>query len=243
MYEQENIKPYNKNKEKGPQVALMFDNIAHSYDFLNHFLSLGIDKIWRRKAIMGLRKLHPAKILDVATGTADFAILSSRLLHPQQVTGIDISEGMLEVGRQKVEKLGIDNIVLEKGDCMHLAFDDGTFDAVTVAYGVRNFASLDQGLREICRVLKPGGRLVILELSRPEHFPMKQLFDIYSRVVMTFMGHLFSHDSSAYEYLPATMKVFPHSSEMRTILQIAGFRDVRSYKSLFDMNTRYEADK
>ena len=149
MYEQENIKPYNKNKEKGPQVALMFDNIAHSYDFLNHFLSLGIDKIWRRKAIMGLRKLHPAKILDVATGTADFAILSSRLLHPQQVTGIDISEGMLEVGRQKVEKLGIDNIVLEKGDCMYLAFDDGTFDAVTVAYGVRNFASLDQGLREI----------------------------------------------------------------------------------------------
>lgn len=243
MYDQEKIKPYSQEGRKGVQIARMFDNIAHSYDFLNHYLSFGIDRLWRRKAIKSLRPYHPQRILDVATGTADFAILISRILHPKEVVGVDISEKMLDIGREKIRKRGIDNIVLKTDDCMSLSFSDGSFDAVTVAYGVRNFEDLNRGLGEMCRILRPGGRLVIVELTRPARFPMKQLFDIYSGVIFPLMGRLFSHDNSAYRYLPATMRAFPHGREMKKILENAGFRNVRYDSAMLGINTRYEAGK
>lgn len=244
MYDQEKIKPYSQEGEKGTQVAAMFNHIAHSYDLLNHSLSLGIDRIWRRSAIRSLRRYAPQDILDVATGTGDFAILTARMLHPRHLVGIDISEGMLSVGRGKVDKAGLAGTVeLKVGDCMQLDFPDGSFEAVTVAYGVRNFADLDRGLREMHRVLRQGGRLVIIELTVPQRFPMKQLFRVYSGLVFPVVGTLVSHDNSAYVYLPATMGAFPHGPEMKKILERAGFRDVRYNKSLLGINTRYEAAK
>ena len=167
----------------------MFDNIAHSYDFLNHSLSFGVDKFWRRAAIKSLKPYAPKDILDVATGTGDFAILTARMLKPKSLIGVDISEGMIAVGRKKVEKKGLaDIITLKADDCMQLSFPDNSFDAVTVAYGVRNFENLDRGLKEMYRVLRSGGRLVIVELTVPDKFPMKQLFTIYSKVTFPIMG-------------------------------------------------------
>ena len=193
MYEQEKIKPYKDEGHKREQVERMFDRIAHSYDRLNHFLSWGIDKSWRRTAVDSLSPFHPCRILDVATGTGDFAILSARRLSPQSITGVDISEGMMQIGRQKVKALHLDGIIrFQHEDCEALSFADDTFDAVTVAYGVRNFEHLDQGLREMCRVLKPGGHLLIIELSSPHRFPMKQLFSVYAKIVMPLIGRLVS---------------------------------------------------
>ena len=166
-YKQETIKPYDDNGAKGQQVEQMFDNIAHSYDLLNHCLSLGIDKHWRKAAINSLKPYAPQRMLDVATGTGDFALLAARMLQPQQLIGIDISEGMLSVGRQKVKEAGLEEVIrFHKDDCMHLSLADASFDAVTVAYGIRNFEDLDRGLREMLRILRPGGRLVIIELKR-----------------------------------------------------------------------------
>ena len=185
MYKQEKIKPYDADSSKSEQVEQMFDNIAHSYDQLNHFLSLGIDKRWRRAAIKQLRSFEPKEILDVATGTGDFAILSTRSLCPNQVVGIDISEGMLKVARQKVAAAGLsEKVQFKKEDCLKLSFEENSFDAVQVAYGVRNFEDLDKGLSEMFRVLKPGGHAVIVELSSPRRFPMRQLFQLYARVLM-----------------------------------------------------------
>lgn len=244
MYDQEKIKPYSAEGRKGEQVAAMFDSIAHSYDLLNHTLSFGIDKLWRRRAINSLKKFRPRHILDVATGTGDFAILAAKKLHPESLTGIDISEGMLEIGWKKAEEKGLSGIIsFNKGDCMNLPFADDTFDAVTVAYGVRNFESLDCGLKEMLRVTKPGGRLVIIELTTPQSFPMKQLFSIYSHILLPMIGKAISHDKSAYDYLPATMQAFPHGPQMKSILERAGFRNVRFHYSFFGINTFYEAEK
>ena len=169
----------------------MFDNIAHAYDKLNHTLSLGIDRSWRRKAIAWLRPFHPQRMMDVATGTGDFAILACRELQPAELIGTDISEGMMNVGREKVKKEGLsDKISFAREDCTSLSFADNDFDAITVAFGIRNFEDLDKGLSEMCRVLKPGGHLVILELTTPERFPMKQLFSIYSKIVIPLLGKL-----------------------------------------------------
>lgn len=244
MYEQEKIKPYKGNGHKREQVERMFDNIAHSYDLLNHSLSWGIDRRWRCTAIDSLRAFKPQRILDIATGTGDFAILSARRLNPQSVTGADISEGMMQIGRQKVKEQNLDHIIsFQREDCTALSFPDDTFDAVTVAYGVRNFESLDEGLRETCRVLKPGGHLLIVELSSPRNFPMKQLFAVYAKVVMPAIGRLISKDRSAYTYLPATMAAFPQGEVMQVILKKAGFREVYFKRFTFGISTMYLATK
>lgn len=244
MYEQEKIKPYAGNGHKREQVERMFNNIAHSYDLLNHSLSWGIDRRWRRAAIDSLAAFRPQQILDIATGTGDFAILSAHRLHPQSIIGADISEGMMDVGRQKVKKQGLEHIIsFRHEDCCALTFADGTFDAVTVAYGVRNFEDLDQGLREIRRVLKPGGHLLIVELSSPHRFPMKQLFSVYARIIMPAIGRLVSKDNSAYTYLPATMAAFPQGEVMQGILRKAGFTQVSFKRFTFGISTMYLSTK
>ncbi len=244
-YKQETIKPYADAEEsKGRQVERMFDGIAHSYDLLNHTLSLGIDRRWRKAAIESLLPYSPCKVLDVATGTGDFALLTARTLPGAAVTGVDLSEGMLAVGRKKIKEAGLENrIALRKEDCLRLSFADNSFDALTVAYGVRNFEDLDAGLREMCRVLRPGGRLVIVELTSPVRFPMKQLFWLYSHVLMPAVGKIVSHDSSAYTYLPATMEAFPQGERMTGILAKAGFRDVKFRRFTFGLSTLYTATK
>ena len=237
-YQQESIKPYSNEGAKGEQVERMFDQIAHSYDFLNHTLSLGIDRSWRKAAIDSLKPYAPQRILDVATGTGDFALMAVDRLHPQSLIGADLSEGMLSVGRDKVERAGkSDVITLQKEDCMALSFEDNTFDAVTVAYGVRNFEDLDRGLREMLRVLKPGGRLVIIELTSPVRFPMKQLFWLYAHVWMPIVGKLVSRDSRAYSYLPATMEAFPQGEVMQGIIEKAGFQSVTFRRFTFGLST------
>lgn len=244
MYAQEKIMPYRGNRHKREQVEQMFNNIAHSYDVLNHSLSLGIDKGWRRRAIDRLKPFQPRKILDVATGTGDFAILAARRLQPESLTGVDISEGMMDVGRRKVASLGLNDVIhFRREDCARLSFSDGSFDAVTVAYGVRNFENLDAGLSEMCRVLVPGGHLLILELCTPRRFPMKQFFALYARLVMPLIGRLISKDASAYTYLPATMAAFPQGEVMQGILQKAGFSNVCFKRLTFGICTLYLATK
>lgn len=243
-YQQESIKPYSNEGAKGEQVERMFDQIAHSYDFLNHTLSLGIDRSWRKAAIDSLKPYAPQRILDVATGTGDFALMAVDRLQPQSLIGADLSEGMLSVGREKVERAGKSDIItLQKEDCMALSFEDNTFDAVTVAYGVRNFEDLDRGLREMLRVLKPGGRLVIIELTSPVRFPMKQLFWLYAHVWMPLVGKLVSRDSRAYSYLPATMEAFPQGEVMQGIIEKAGFQSVKFRRFTFGLSTLYTAEK
>ena len=243
-YKQEQIKPYNAAGEKGAQVEQMFDNISHSYDLLNHLLSFGIDKRWRKAAIKSLEPYQPKKILDVATGTGDFAILAAQRLSPERLLGIDISEGMLNVGREKVRKAGLENIVaFQKDDCMNLSLADNEFDAVMVAYGVRNFPDLDKGLREMLRVMKPGGRLVIIELTAPRKFPMKQLFGLYSHTVLPVYGRLVSKDKSAYSYLRRTIEAFPQGERMMEILKQAGFQHTAFRRLTFGICTLYTAQK
>ena len=243
MYKQETINPYHEG-EKGEQVEQMFDHIAHSYDLLNHALSLGIDKGWRRKAIDALKVHRPQRILDIATGTGDFAILSAERIKPQQIIGADISEGMMDVGRKKVQKKKMQDIIsFQREDCMHLSFPDESFDAVTSAYGVRNFQNLDAGLSEILRVLRKGGHLLIVELCTPPRFPMKQLFWLYAHVVMPFIGKIISRDASAYTYLPSSMEAFPQGEVMEDILKKNGFQQIEWKRFTFGICTMYLASK
>ena len=244
MYEQEKIKPYGEKGRKSEQVERMFNRIAHSYDLLNHCLSWGIDRRWRRTAIDSLAPYRPEHILDVATGTGDFAILAARRLRPTAIIGADISEGMMEVARQKVSRQGLEHLIsFCKEDCSALSFGTSTFDAATVAYGARNFADLDGALAELCRVLKPGGHLLIVELSYPRNRVVRQLFNIYARWVMPTIGRLVSNDSSAYTYLPATMAAFPQGEVMEGILRKAGFAEVRFRRFTFGISTMYVATK
>ncbi len=243
-YTQESINPYGSGEEKDVQVERMFDSIAHSYDKLNHRLSWNIDKGWRRKAIKVLLPHSPQTVLDIATGTGDFAILATRMLKPQRVLGVDISEGMMDVGREKVKRLGLDSVIsFAKEDCLNLSMPDGTFDAVTAAFGIRNFKSLDKGLAEMCRVLKKGGHLSIVELTTPVSFPMKQLFKIYSHTVLPVYGRLISKDQSAYSYLTATIEAFPQGEQMVEILKTAGFSDARFERFTGGICTMYVATK
>lgn len=222
----------------------MFDNIAPSYDKLNHRLSWNIDRGWRRKAIRQLAAEHPQQLLDIATGTGDFAIMAAKMLKPQRIVGADISEGMMEIGRRKVMQMNLqDTVTFEKQDCMSLDYPDGSFDAVTAAFGIRNFPDLDKGLREMCRVLRKGGQLSIVELTTPVSFPMRQLFSIYSHTVLPVYGRMISHDTSAYSYLTKTIEAFPQGEEMMGILKKAGFSQTSFKRLTFGICTMYYAVK
>lgn len=241
-YEQEGIKPYAGNQQKGEQMEAMFDRIAPAYDLLNHLMSWGIDKGWRRKAIDALGRHKPQRILDIATGTGDFALLAASRIQPRQIIGADLSEGMMQVGRQKTEAAGLAHTIsFQREDCMRLSFPDQSFDAVTVAYGVRNYEDLDAGLREMRRVLKPGGHLLILELAAPPRFPMRQCFWLYAHAVMPLLGWIFSRDRRAYRYLTASMEAFPQGERMEQILHEAGFARVEWKRFTFGICTMYLA--
>lgn len=222
------VKPYNTEQTKKEEVTSMFDNIAQRYDFMNHFLSLGIDRIWRRKAVHSLKTIEPKVILDIATGTGDFAIALLKL-KPKKIIGMDISKGMLEVGKRKMHERKIDHIIdMQHGDSENLPFDDGAFDAVTVAFGVRNFENLKQGLSEMLRVTRTGGKIVILEFSKPKKFPVKQTFAIYSKYVIPFFGKNIAKDEKAYAYLPESVSVFPEGKEFTDILRALGYNNVKA---------------
>ena len=220
------VVPYKEDRSgKKAQVARMFDSISGNYDFLNHFLSAGIDIRWRRKAIKLLADGNPKLILDVATGTGDFAV-EALSLHPDKVIGVDISEGMLAVGRKKMKERGFDpKIELMSGDSENLPFEENKFDAVIVAFGVRNFENLEKGLAEMRRVLKPGGRMVVLEFSKPKMFPVKQLYNFYFRFILPKIGKLVSRDPAAYTYLPESVEAFPDGDKFIHILDQLGFKN------------------
>lgn len=222
-----NVKPYNQEDSKKEQVASMFNNIAKTYDFLNHFLSLGIDIIWRKKAIKELKTLQPKVILDVATGTGDFAF-EALSLNPDKIIGVDISQGMLDVAREKIIKRKESHrFEVRLGDSEKLLFDDNTFDATIVSFGVRNFENLDKGLKDINRVLKSGGKLVVLEFSNPKKFPIKQLYNFYSFQILPLFGKLFSNDAKAYTYLPESVKAFPDGDDFLLRMKEAGFNSTK----------------
>ena len=243
-YKQETVKPYGGEGEKGKLVEEMFDNIAPTYDTLNHRLSWDIDKGWRRKAIKQLAPYKPQSILDIATGTGDFAILAAETLRPLSLIGADISEGMMNIGKEKAKRRGLDKVIsFKKEDCMALSFADNTFDAVTSAFGIRNFQDLDKGLCEMCRVLKKGGHLSIAELTTPVSFPMRQLFHLYSHTFLPIYGSLISKDRKAYDYLTASIEAFPQGERMMEILKKAGFAKVSFKRLTFGICTIYFAEK
>jgi demethylmenaquinone methyltransferase/2-methoxy-6-polyprenyl-1,4-benzoquinol methylase len=223
------VKPYSQEGEKKQQVAEMFNNISHSYDFLNHFFSLGIDVLWRKKAIRILKKENPKRILDVATGTGDFALEAVRMkMDDVQIVGVDISAGMIEVGRKKVAAKKLENsITFQIADSENLPFETGHFDAFTVAFGVRNFQDLRKGMIEMLRVLRTDGTGVIIEFSRPKRFPVKQLFTFYFKYIMPTIGKLVSKDARAYTYLPESVDAFPAGDDFLKIMQELGYRECR----------------
>ena len=244
MYKQETIKPYDGEGDKGQLVETMFDNIAPTYDTLNHRLSWDIDRYWRRKAIEALLPHKPKMMLDVATGTGDFAILAAEMLRPEKLIGIDISEGMMQVGRKKVKEKGLDDVIsFAKEDCLRLSYENDTFDAVTAAFGIRNFQDLEKGLREMYRVLKDGGMLCIIELTSPVRFPMKQLFHLYSHSVLPVYGKIISKDCSAYSYLTRTIEAFPLGETMKEVLRRVGFSEASFQRLTFGICTMYLAKK
>src|ERR1035438_280029 len=238
------ITPYsNSGATKKEQVATMFDNIADKYDFLNHFLSFGIDIIWRKKAISLLKPYHPKYILDVATGTGDLAI-TALSLNPDKIIGIDISEQMIAVGKEKIKQKKLtEKIQLLPGDSEKLIFNNESFDAVTVAFGVRNFENLEKGLREIHRVLRPNGVAVILEFSMPMNFPVKQLYSFYFKNILPFIGKIISKDYAAYSYLPSSVMAFPQGKEFVNILKSVGFNTTKFIPVTFGIATIYFAQK
>jgi demethylmenaquinone methyltransferase/2-methoxy-6-polyprenyl-1,4-benzoquinol methylase len=239
------VVPYAESKlSKKEQIAAMFNDIAFRYDFLNHFMSLGIDVIWRKKALKQLKTLQPKQMLDVATGTGDFAIMANQILQPDHITGIDIAEGMLAIGRKKIEKAGLQNkITLQAGDSETITFPDQTFDAITVAFGVRNFENLEKGLSEMRRVLKPGGKLVILEFSNPTVFPIKQFYNLYFRYITPLLGKWIAKSRVAYSYLPDSVKAFPQGQVMYNILTNTGFQSVTCKTLTFGICSIYCATR
>ncbi len=223
----EQVTPYNDSTSaKTEQVRQMFDSIAPAYDFMNRAMTMGIDIWWRRLAVKRLKRIRPTSILDVATGTGDFAIQLHNTLHPQHITGVDLSQGMLDEAVRKVKQKGLDGaITFEQGDCMALRMKDETFDAVTVAFGVRNFEHLQQGYREMARVLKPGGMLCVLELSTPTHPLIRWFYDIYTLHIIPWLGSLKSGDKSAYRYLPQSIAAVPQGDDMLQLMRNAGLRE------------------
>lgn len=238
------VVPYKEDQAgKKQQVARMFDSISGNYDFLNHFLSLGIDIRWRKKAINLLADGKPKIILDVATGTGDFAVETLKL-NPEQVIGVDISEGMLEVGRKKMKTRGYEHTIdLRLGDSENLPFEENKFDAVIVAFGVRNFENLEKGLSEMHRVLKPGGRMVVLEFSKPRAFPFKQLYNFYFNFILPKIGRLISRDPAAYTYLPESVQAFPDGDDFTSILKRLGFNQTSCKPLTFGISSLYTGIK
>lgn len=238
------IKPdQSSEKSKRVQVEEMFNDIAPKYDFLNRFLSLGIDKGWRRKAINSLKPYSPKTILDLATGTGDLAIEALRL-NPQKIVGADIAQKMLDVGIVKAKKRGVsETIDFIQADSAALPFEDNSFDAITIAFGVRNFEYLDKGLAEMCRVVKPGGRVAILEFSKPRYFPYKQLYHFYFHYILPQVGNLLSKSSNAYSYLPESVKHFPEGQAFAERMKTAGFKDILVQPLTFGTCTLYTAGK
>lgn len=221
----------------------MFNNISGKYDFLNHFLSLGIDRIWRRKAINAIKSIQPKTILDVATGTADLALEAARIA-PEKIIGIDIAAQMLDIGRGKISKSHLTELItLEVGDCENLRFEDNTFDAITCAYGVRNFENVSNGLNEMYRVMKNNSKLAILEFSHPAAFPVKQLYQFYFKYILPMLGKLVSKHSNAYTYLPESVKAFPEGAQFCEMLEQSGFKNVKATPLTFGITTLYTADK
>ncbi len=238
------VVPYKEDSStKKEQVARMFDSISGRYDFLNHFLSMGIDRVWRRKAISLLRDIQPKVILDVATGTGDFAIEALNL-KPDKIIGVDISDGMLNVGRKKMESKKIDHLIeLRSGDSENLPFADNFFDAVIVAFGVRNFEDLERGLAEMLRVVRPGGKVVVLEFSRPSNFPMKQLYNVYFTTILPLIGRWISRDQAAYSYLPESVQAFPDGNDLLKILSDIGYKNPQCDPLTFGISSLYWGTK
>jgi demethylmenaquinone methyltransferase / 2-methoxy-6-polyprenyl-1,4-benzoquinol methylase len=238
------VKPYPNSIGKKEQVAEMFDKIAPKYDFLNQLLSLGIHKRWRRKSVELLIPSNPKIILDVATGTGDFAIEANRILCPTKIIGVDISEGMLAIGREKIKKTRLDQFIeLKTGDSENLSFVDNTFDAITVGFGVRNFETLEKGMAGMFRVLKPGGTLVVLEFSHPKKFPIKQFYDFYFKNITPAIGRVFSKDSRAYSYLPESVMAFPDGERFVEILKKTGFSQTSWQPLSFGIASIYTGKK
>ncbi len=238
------MKPYNTDQTKKEEVREMFDNIAPKYDLLNHTLSVNIDRIWRHRVVNEVRRAKPRRILDVATGTGDLAIALARRIRDVQVMGVDLSEAMLAVARRKVEARGLDNrIVLERGDAEHLDVADASVDAATVAFGVRNFGDLAAGLRELARTIKPGGKVVILEFSRPRNRVFRALYEFYSYKILPRIGGLVSRDKRAYEYLPASVGEFPAPAVFLEMMEKAGFRNCRARSQSFGIAQIYIGER
>ncbi|MDB5024642.1 MAG: ubiE [Mucilaginibacter sp.] len=239
------VTPYTDEQgTKKQQVADMFNNISKTYDFLNHFMSLGVDIIWRKKAISELKKDQPKLILDVATGTGDFAFEALKILKPEKIIGVDISRGMLDIAEQKITKRNLnDRFEVKLGDSEKLPFADNGFDAATVAYGVRNFENLELGLADIFRVLKPGGKMLVLEFSKPKRFPVKQLYNFYFNYITPGIGKLFSKDARAYSYLPESVAAFPDGKSFTGLMDKVGFKHTKCRLLAFGICSIYTGVK
>ncbi len=237
------VTPYKDTRGKKEQVAEMFDNVSGNYDFLNRLLTFGIDMKWRRLVVKTVAKNNPKHLLDIATGTGDFVIMLSKL-NAEKIVGLDISRGMLDIGIDKVKKKKLEGLIdMVQGDSEQLPFENASFDAITVGFGVRNFENLDKGLQEIYRVLRPGGILVILETSQPEGFLMKPLFKFYSKYIIPTIGKLFSKDKRAYDYLPESAAAFPYGERFNNILQKNGFINTTNKPLTFGIASMYTATK
>jgi demethylmenaquinone methyltransferase/2-methoxy-6-polyprenyl-1,4-benzoquinol methylase len=239
------VVPYKDDQaSKKAQIARMFDSISWRYDALNHILSAGVDVYWRKRAMRELKALKPQLILDVATGTGDFAIQAIKSLNPQKLIGVDISEGMMEIGRKKIAEKGLENrIELRYGDSEKLPFEENKFDAIIVAFGVRNFENLENGLTDMYRVLRPGGKVVILEFSKPSRFPFKQFYGFYFRFVVPVVGRMVSKDRTAYDYLPESVHAFPRGKDFVSILDRLGYKNTSCKPLTFGISSIYTGTK
>lgn len=243
-YKVESVNPYDSERSKKEQIIEMFDSIASKYDQLNGVLSLGIDGYWRREALGVLKKYPHNNILDVATGTGDFAILAHKILKSKSITAIDISEGMMAVGAEKVRERGLQDIItFDRQDCANLTMNDNTFDAVISSFGVRNFEDIDKSFQEILRVLRPGGIFMFVELTKPDKSPLKELYSTYTNHIMPFLSDLFATEQKAYDYLPSSIEAFPQGREMMLILKKNGFRRIRLRRLTLGITTMYIAEK
>ncbi|MDR0743207.1 MAG: bifunctional demethylmenaquinone methyltransferase/2-methoxy-6-polyprenyl-1,4-benzoquinol methylase UbiE [Tannerella sp.] len=240
----EMVLPYGGDEKKGAQVRLMFDTIARRYDRLNHLMSIGFDKSWRRRGVDSLKSHAPMEILDIASGTGDLALLMQKRLHPRKVTGADLSEEMMNIGRHKVGREGVSGmVVFEHQDCMSLTYPDNSFDAVTVAFGIRNFEQLDKGLAEMYRVLRPGGHIMILELTVPRWFPMNVLYRIYTSTAIPLLSSVMGIDKKVYHYLPESIRMMPQGKEMTELLSRQGFKDASFRTFTGGVCTMYSAHR